>query len=377
MLSRTPDLIEGVIEISHQRKWLDLSIAAIKFAQCVAQGLWTNSHSLEQLPYISEAELKLITKSSNNKPQAKTLGEYLRIPDAEKKGLAQLTEEQRTEVLRVCNIITHLKVETKLFVEEEEKDFLEGEDDTPATVAAAAASKAVVKKTKTQADEEEEAKALAVTGDKIYEQDLVTLRITLTRENVTEGDNAPPVYAPHFPTTLKESWWVVLTDKTNKSEAGQSARTAGSNSNINIHAFEKVTDQRRQIVHEVRFMAPQRAGSYEMELQIFSDCYIGLDHSIPVPFTVHPASELPEFKMHPEDQELDNEPTLFEQVMAANVDESSDEEGDDEEEEEEEEQKDKDKKKAAVVKKSSSAVKGGSKNQSVIVEDASDSEEEN
>ena len=71
-----------------------------------------------------------------------------------------------------------------------------------------------------------------------------------------------------------------------------------------------------------------------MELQVLSDCYLGLDETISVPFDVLPAAELPEYTAHPEDLELDNDPTIFEQVMAGNVDESSDEEddGDDDEE---------------------------------------------
>jgi translocation protein SEC63 len=343
MLGRTLDLTEGVVEISQQRKWLDLSISAIRFAQCVAQALWVNSHSLEQLPYVSSEEAKNIMKSCKD---VKTLGDFLRLPENEKKGLNGLSEEQRTEVARVCSILPHLKVETKLFVEEEEKDFLEDAyDDVPADKKPAAVEQ--------------------VSGDNIYEQDLVTLRITLTRENVTEGATAPPVYAPYFPKTLRENWWVVLTDRPNKPE-GDPKRTLA---NLNVHAFEKVSDQGRKVVHEVRFMAPQRAGEYEMELQILSDCYLGLDHVVAVPFTVLPASQLPEIKPHPEDLELDNEPTLFEQVMAANVDESSDEE--DEEEEEE-------KKPAAQnAKAAPKAGAQGGKKQQMVVEDASDSEEEN
>ena len=341
-LARAPDLVEAIVEISHQRKWLELSVAALKFAQCIVQGLWTNSHSLEQLPYITDAEVKLI------KPFAKTLGEYLRIPDNDKKGLAGLSEEKRAEVLRVCSLIPNLKVETKLFVEEPEEDFLAdaGDDATSSN-----ARKAPV-------DEEQLAKAAAVTGDQIYEQDLVTLRITLTRENLLLGATAGPVYAPLFPKTVRENWWVVLTDRPSEDPK--------RNANLNIYAFEKVSDQARTVTHEVRFMAPQRAGSYEMQLQIFSDCYQGLDHVIPVPFDVLPASQLPVYKAHPEDLELDNEPTLFEQVMAANQDESSDEE----DEEEEEEEDDKKNNKAGAKK-----ITQG-KQSSVVVEDVSDSEEE-
>ena len=67
-------------------------------------------------------------------------------------------------------------------------------------------------------------------------------------------------------------------------------------------------------MHELRFMAPPRAGSYEMELQVLSDCYLGLDQTVTLKLDVLPASELPEYAAHPEDLELDNDPTIFEQV---------------------------------------------------------------
>jgi translocation protein SEC63 len=105
-----------------------------------------------------------------------------------------------------------------------------------------------------------------------------------------------------------------------------------------------------------------------MQLQILSDCYLGLDEAMPIVFTVNPASELPEYAPHPEDKDLDNEPTLFEQVMAANLDESSDEEDDDEEED--------DKKTISngpTVSKTQAAIKKGG---AVVVEDVEDSEEE-
>ena len=156
-----------------------------------------------------------------------------------------------------------------------------------------------------------------VDGKEIYEQDLVTLRINFTRLNLPEnkkkgGDaaaRAAPVHAPFFPKTLRESWWVVLTDKP---PAGK--RGGPGAHDVNIHAFERVVNQERDFKHELRFLAPQRAGDYEMELQIFSDCYMGLDQSSTIRFSVKPASELPEYQPHPEDLELDNEPTLFEQV---------------------------------------------------------------
>jgi translocation protein SEC63 len=65
-----------------------------------------------------------------------------------------------------------------------------------------------------------------------------------------------------------------------------------------------------------------------MYLYVCSDSYVGLDERFVISYDVKSAGELPEYVPHPEDVELENEPTLFEQVMAANQDEadSSDDE---------------------------------------------------
>lgn len=288
MLAKAPELVEGIIEIAYQRKWLPTTVEAIKFNQCIVQGMWHSDHSLLQLPHFTAKEVKAVTEGK--KAQAKELWEYLQVSDADKKGLSEMTEEQKKDVFEACKIIPSLSITHKLFVEEDDKDADEGE---PVPV---------------NTDDE-----------KIFEQDLVTLRVTLARENVTEKGSAPPVYSPLFPKTIPEGWWVILTEKGNK--------TNKSNEAV-IHAIDKISDQNQKIVHEMKFMAPPRAGEYEMELHVYSDCYVGLDRHVPIVFTVNPASELPEYKPHPEDVELDNEPTLFEQVMSANVDDSSDDEDD-------------------------------------------------
>ena len=100
-----------------------------------------------------------------------------------------------------------------------------------------------------------------------------------------------------------------------------------------------------------------------MELHVLSDSYMGLDHTIPLQFTVRASSELPEYEPHPEDVELDNEPTLFEQVMAANVDDSSDDEDDD-------------KRPAVAAASSAVAVKKEKKEQERVIELVDEDSEE-
>lgn len=407
MLRCTPDLIEGMIEICHQRKWLETSIAAIKMSQYIIQGLWVNNHSLEQLPHFTESMVRLVTsataakaisavakgeeegesssssssaltsgsksakkknKSSNNKEDKdkeiadvlatppprviNSLADFLRIPDDDKPGLKELTAEQKADILQVCSILPNVSVDVKLFVEEDEP-----------------------------MDDDDEAEAVAnldaptntVSGDKIFESDLVTVRVTLTRNNVSEGASAPSVHAPFFPKATKENWWVVLTDKPQMMNPANRGRGPPE---VHIYAFEKVTDQSRTAKHEIRFMAPPRVGTYALELQVFSDCYMGLDTKQNIEFTVHPASELPVYVMHKEDKELDNEPTLFEQVMAAQQDdeESSDDDEDDDDEDENEQPAAKKAGKADAT--SSKARLAAASKSSAVVEDVEDSEED-
>lgn len=64
-------------------------------------------------------EIKAVTKGA--KPQAKTLREYLKVADSDKKGFSSLSDEQKADVLNACKLITNLSIQTELFVEEEDK----------------------------------------------------------------------------------------------------------------------------------------------------------------------------------------------------------------------------------------------------------------
>lgn len=296
MLLKAPELIDGMIEIAYQRRWLQTTLATIRFQQCVVQALWTNDSPLLQLPHIDEETARQLARGAR---QNRCLADYLRVPDSDKKGVSGLSEEQRGDLLRACELFPHLALSTRLFVEEEEDGLLD-EGESPQDIPAD-----------------------AIRGDQILENDLVTLRVTLTRENVPEGGEASPVHAPLFPSPIKEGWWLVLTDMPRDDPKREAEAT--------IHAIERISDQSRVVQHDLRFMAPPQAGRYSLLLRVVSDCYMGVDDEAEISFDVRPASELPAYKPHPEDVELDNEPTLFEQVMTADAEDSSD----DEEEEDE------------------------------------------
>lgn len=72
-------------------------------------------------------------------------------------------------------------------------------------------------------------------------------------------------------------------------------------------------------------MAPNKPGTVKLDVFVKSDSYIGLDQQKAVEFEVVSAATLPQYEPHPDDLELDNEPTLFEQVMQAYDDETDSE----------------------------------------------------
>lgn len=273
MLAQAPDLIEAMIELSCSRRWLSTTLTVISFSQLVVQGLWTRDNPLLQFPHITDKD----AKEALGKGGAKSIAAFLKQPDSEKKGLARLTDAEKDEVFRVAKLLPDVDISVDVFVEDEEQ---------------------------------------------IAENDLVTIKVTLTRNNVPEGKNAkaPPVYAPYFPVPLEEGWWVLV----------------GSVRGDQIFSYEKIAEQGHVVEKEVKMLAPNKAGTVTLDVFIVSDCYIGLNQQKSVSFKVVEAGSLPVYVPHPDDLELDNEPTLFEQVMAG-----YDEETDSDEEQEEGEKGDK------------------------------------
>merc|ERR1719183_1084644 len=88
MLLIAAEYIDSMVEISHQRGWLETTLQVIRFAQCVKQGLFRGADPLQQLPYLEEEARKEITKAAASKEMA--LKEFLKSPEDLKKGLNKL-----------------------------------------------------------------------------------------------------------------------------------------------------------------------------------------------------------------------------------------------------------------------------------------------
>lgn len=275
MLSRANSLVEAMISVCKHQEALKTAMNCIEFGQFITQACWTKDNTLMQLPHFSDKELKHVADTKKN--PVRTIDKYIAQPDDEKKGLKDMTEEQKEDVLKCCKLIPDISVETKIFVDDDE-------------------------------------------DDKVYAGDLMSVQVKITRNNLDDGEEAALVHAPHFPFPKKEAWWIILGTKQGK-----------------IISIDKVSDQSKEFTHDIKFLAPGE-GTYSFDLHVLSNAYIGVDQKTEVNVTTLDASALPEYKMHPDDAELDDEPTLFEEMLNHNVEEDSDDESDSDDEEEEKEE---------------------------------------
>ncbi|KAL7488099.1 hypothetical protein ACHAW6_013698 [Cyclotella cf. meneghiniana] len=269
MLRYSSSLVDAMISVCKHQESLGAALNCIKFSQFMVQAMWLKDSELLQLPHFTENEIKHVV--------AKNIAEYMKVPNGQKKGLKDFTEEQKQDVFKTCRLLPDITVESKVFVDDDE-------------------------------------------DDKVYEGDLCTVLVTLNRNNLAKGEKAGLVHAPRFPYPRREAWWIALGTKEGK-----------------IISIDKITNPSKVVEHKIKFLAP-RKGTYEFDLYVMSNAYIGFDHKMSVELTTLDASSLPEYKVHPDDAELDDEPTLFEEMMNANIEDDSDSEEEEDSDEEEQEE---------------------------------------
>jgi translocation protein SEC63 len=167
--------------------------------------------------------------------------------------------------------------------------------------------------------------------DEMVVGDVATVKVQLKRRNLQEKEAMGPVHAPFFPEPKFEEWWLILVE---------SASTK-------IIGFEKLRDTSAVCNAKLNFQIP-RPGQHAYTLHAMCDSYAGLDQKVDLKFVAKTENEVKrDIYVHPEDEALDLQPTLFQQFMG----ELGKEEDSEEEEEEETKRKPVAKKKATPVKK--------------------------
>ncbi|CBZ52854.1 DnaJ domain containing protein, related [Neospora caninum Liverpool] len=204
------------------------------------------------------------------KHAARELGDFLKQDPEERKGMVDMNADQQLDIQAFCHQVSRMKMEATVFVEDE---------------------------------------AEIVAGD------FATCHVTLTRTNLKEGEAAGAVHAPLIPMAKYEEWWIFLVDKT------ENASTGGR-----ILNFVRSKSAERVVEERIQFRV-NRVGKQSVTVLAICDSYAGCDCALELEFKAYHPEEKPRpVWIHPEDLRLDEEPTLFQQMLGEMYTSSDEEE---------------------------------------------------
>lgn len=176
----------------------------------VTQGMWERDSMLLQLPHFTK---ELAKKCQENPGRSiETVFDLVEMEDNERRELLQMSDLQLLDIARFCNRFPNIDLTYHV-----------------------------------------------VDSDNVSAGDDVSVQVTLERD--LEGrTEVGPVFAPRYPKTKEEGWWLVVGDtKSNQ-----------------LLAIKRVTLQRKSKV-KLDFAAPAEAGMRNYTLYFMCDSYLGCD----------------------------------------------------------------------------------------------------
>jgi len=332
VLQHSHRLLNGLLNIIMEQRFVTTSMNVIEFSQLLTQGLWFHSNALLQLPHFDQQQIKQLNKvlTTSSKSAGSTMDKVKELGAAKRREvLTSLTEEQhgdvdcflmhfpeieitfdaRTEdeedvqegdVINLC-----VKVERKHLPEEMAWADSDDEDDEPDE----AIFEEQLKEYEDGSEEYEEKKEQLMDEwrDAFFER-AKKKREREKARNPQTGElgfaakplrDPVPVHAPHFPFERHEQWMVLLVDQ-------KTSRLIG---------YQKLTQNTRFEKVQLKFLAPKE-GIVQYEIHCLCSAYIGADKKVLMKKTIGKKKEA--------DASL---------RTAAEVAEDEDEEEDEEEEE--------------------------------------------
>lgn len=267
LLRHSMKVTQAMIEVACMREWFATAQAMIEFRRCLVQALDVKSSQLLQVPHVTD---ELVEDCRNAARPVLTLAEFLATDAAERKALLKMEGQKLADVEAFCAHIAEVELKAIIAVEDE---------------------------------------AEIVVGD------VATVSLQMVRKHLRENEAIGPIHAPFFPEPKFEEWWFFLV------EAAPATRI--------VH-FERILDTERVVQEKLRFQVT-RPGPNNLVLHALCDSYAGLDVKIELNFNAHAEEEFKrEFPVHEEDEELDLQPTLFQQWMGDLGHEEESEEEEDE-----------------------------------------------
>lgn len=259
-------ITQCMLDVAMCRRWMITAKSIVEFRRCLIQGLTGRRDAYLQIPHLTEESIGHIQRSKSG---AKSVSEYIALPMESKKGLVGMSEGQIADIAAFCQFIPKVELTVDVYVND---------------------------------------------ATDICIGDLMTIEIKITRLNMPEDCALMgPVHAPHFPWVKYEEWIILLSHGEQEDK---------------LLAFTLSSSSERVIVEKISILA-ERPGKHSLLVTAMSDSYFDCDQTTRVEFVVKVPTESTEFKIHPEDIALDNEPTALGRMLGDLL-------GEDDSEEEEE-----------------------------------------
>lgn len=268
LLKYSVKISQAMIEIACMKGLFFTAQSMVEFRRSLVQALDVKSTQLLQIPHFTDELVKHAQKGKNS---VSSLMDFISKDPEQRKGMSTMDAQQLLDVEAFCAHACDPELKATVAVEDEQE---------------------------------------MVVGD------VATVSCRLTRKNLKEKESMGPVHAPLFPEPKFEEWWLFLV------EAAPSTR---------IITFERLRDTERVVEEKLRFQIG-RAGKHNLVLHALCDSYAGLDQKVELNFNAKTEDEVKrEIVVHREDEDLDLQPTLFQQFMGEinQEEESEEEDGDD------------------------------------------------
>mmetsp|Transcript_25676 Transcript_25676/g.25479 ORF Transcript_25676/g.25479 Transcript_25676/m.25479 type:complete len:361 (-) Transcript_25676:21-1103(-) len=275
IVQKIPSLIDLWLEISmffhvnYARKVVRKNIPfktvvdLMNFSQHVIQGMWEKDSELMQLPHINTNASIAIQKKMKKKTVS--LKEYVELSPEERKSHGVLKDAEMEHVEKWIKNLPKIKFSSKLYTDGFE-DIIGG--------------------------------------------DLVTVSVSIDREDLSVHDRVPPICSTTYPFSKTPTYHIFITDKTEKMIMGNM----------------KLTGTTKVLTSEIKLPTPPTTnGECMLKIFCFVDSYIGFDQSTELKFTVTKYDEERDtFKYHEDD--IKRDPSLFEQALQGLKEQNSDDE---------------------------------------------------
>jgi len=157
--------------------------------------------------------------------------------------------------------------------------------------------------------------SLKVTADvfvdgetEIVDGDIITVKVTVDRSNLKDDQYSGPIHSPNFPMSKYEKLWLIIAEP-----------------ELNKVLYLKSFFNNQKINEDAEFKIPLGPNGFNIgpgkkswALYVKSDSYYGLDVELKLDFEVKKPTEVQreEFKIHPEDENIEKNATWMQSVMA-------------------------------------------------------------